>query len=46
MVEHTLKDSRVEMAECVFQSGREKKNEDREGEREREMGLILSPSHS
>lgn len=44
MVEHTLKDSRVEMAECVFQSGREKKNEDREGERE--MGLILSPSHS
>lgn len=25
MVEHTLKDSKVEMAERVFQSGREKK---------------------
>lgn len=31
MVEHTLKDSKVEMAERVFQRGRGEKN----GERER-----------
>lgn len=34
MVEHTLKDSKVETAECVFQRGREKSNEDREAERD------------
>lgn len=33
MVEHTLKDSKVEMAERVFWKGREKKNEEWEGGR-------------
>lgn len=33
MVEHSLKDSKVETAECVFQRGREK-NKDREAERD------------
>lgn len=45
MVEHTLKDSKVEMAETVFESGREG-GKNREGEGGREMGLILSPTHS
>ena len=40
MVEHTLKDSKVEMAERVFQKEKER------GEGGREMGLILSPTHS
>lgn len=41
MVEHALKDSKVEMAEHVFQRGGRGKERG-----EGEMGLILNPTHS